>query len=337
MLVNFLINLRLFLANLFKGGDFYHLQVSNVHWIAHKSYDKVLKDYYDYLQRLLLQSLDQVNEPCIVSLDCAQLKGSQFLLPFRSIALQIEHTLVKPGARDSENAPTGLIPISVSDEKYLVRLANYEHLKDADLVFEYSRINQFNVEQVVEFSSYSKKTFCISPALYALRESSLVLEKERHLGTITLFGNPNEPRRKGFLVDLQSKKVKSKNINNVFSGIEDVYRQTKILINIHQTDHHDTLEELRVLPALRCGVIVISEKSPLVEQTGYSKYIIWGELSELPGIILDIQNNYEEWHQKIFQHSGFRNRMNRISKRNELVASKAMDFLNTYNRDSTLI
>jgi hypothetical protein len=124
---------------------------------------------------------------------------------------------------------------------------------------------------------------------------------------------------------------------NVFSGIEDVYRQTKILINIHQTDHHDTLEKLRVLPALRCGVIVISEKSPLVEQTGYSKYIIWGELSELPDIILDVQNNYEEWHQKIFQNSGFRNRMNRISKRNELVASKAMDLLNTYNRDSTLI
>ncbi len=245
--------------------------------------------------------------------------------------------MVKPGARDSENAPTGLLPISGSDEKYLVRLANYEHLKDADLVFEYSRINQFNVERVVEFSSYSKKTLCISPALYVLRESSLVLEKERHLGTITLFGNPNEPRRKRFLVDLQSKKVKSKNIKNVFSGIEDVYRQTKILINIHQTDHHDTLEEQRVLPALRCGVIVISEKSPLVEQTGYSKYIIWGELSELPDIILDVQNNYEEWHQKIFQNSGFRNRMNRISKRNELVASKAMDLLNTYNRDSTLI
>ena len=84
-------------------------------------------------------------------------------------------------------------------------------------------------------------------------------------------------------------------------------------------------------------VVVVVVVIVIVEQSWYSKYIIWGELSELPGIILDVQNNYEEWHQKIFQNSGFRNRMNRISKRNELVASKAMDLLNTYNRDSTLI
>jgi len=88
------------------------------------------------------------------------------------------------------------------------------------------------------------------------------------------------------------------------------------------------------LPALRCGVIIISERAPLVELTGYEKYIIWGNLEELPAIILDVQNNYENWHQKIFQNSGFRRRMERIYRRNELVSLKAVEFLGRRLLDS---
>jgi hypothetical protein len=143
-----------------------------------------------------------------------------------------------------------------------------------------------------------------------------------------MFGNPEESRRRKFLNALELSGVTSQNINNVFDGLEDLYRDTKILINIRQTDHHDTLEELRILPALRCGVIVISERAPLIELTGYSKYIVWGELHELPAIVLDVQNNYEQWQRRIFNNSGFTRRMERISRRNELVAFKAAQLIN---------
>jgi hypothetical protein len=241
--------------------------------------------------------------------------------------LQVEHTLVKPGARDLANAIAGVIEVPKSTDHYMVRIVNSSLLLSSALVFDYSRINLFNILQAPYFDVYSKKLFCISPALYRLEPFCLEQSRGRSLNTITLFGNPDEPRRKKFIAALESNDVKSQNINNIYSGIERLYLDTKILINIHQTDHHDTLEELRVLPALRCGAIVISEKSPLVELTGYSKYIIWGELSELPDIILDVQNNYEKWHKKIFHNSGFISRMNRIARRNELISMKAIDYL----------
>lgn len=328
MLLNCLIRFWLLLTNFFKRGNYYCIQLSQVYWIASGSCDSVIRDYHDYVEHLISRSLSKVVEPCIVIFNCDFLMPFSHLLPIRSIRLQIEHTLVKPGARDSDDAIAGVIEIPNSSNHYMVRIVNSDLLLSSDLIFDYSRINLFNIFKAPYFDAYSKKLFCISPALYKLEPACLIRSNKRSINTITLFGNPNEPRRKKFIADLEIGGVKSQNINNIFSGIEGLYRNTKILINIHQTDHHDTLEELRVLPALRCGVIVISEKSPLVELTGYSKYIIWGELSELPAIIFDVQSNYEKWHQKIFNNPGFISRMNRISRRNELVAMKAIELLN---------
>ena len=298
-----------------------------MYWVSDRSYDRVVREYYYYVQSLLLRNLSEIKSPCIVTFDCDNFRWLKYFLPVLGIGLQIEHTLVKPGARDSSNAFLGCIPIPHSAESYSVRIANYLKLNSADLIFEYSKINQFNVSKISSLEDFFLKTFFVAPTLYPLVQNSFALSNERKFDTITLFGNPNEPRRRKFLADLTSKQVRHQNVNNVFDGIEDLYRNTKILINIRQTDHHDTLEELRVLPALRCGVIVISERAPLVELTGYAKYIIWGNFDELPAIILDVQNNYGNWHKKIFQNLGFIKRMERISRRNELVSLKAVEFL----------
>jgi hypothetical protein len=210
----------------------------------------------------------------------------------------------------------------------LVRLANFQKLSSADIIIDYSLINQFNLSKSVEFATHYAKSFAISPALYSLDKDLLGLSRNRVIDTITLFANPDEPRRRRFLNELDLAGVKSQNMNNVFDSTSELYRATKILVNIRQTDHHDTLEELRVLPALRCGVIVISERSPLVELTRYSKYVIWGELDELPAIILDVQKNYAQWHARIFENPGFIKRINRISRRNELVSLNISKHIN---------
>ena len=328
MLIKVLLFLSVWYERIFKGKRYSCYQRGKVYFIVDDAYDRVIRDYYTYIEHLIANVLMTIESPCVILLDCNGFSWLKFFLPIKKIALQIEHTLVKSGARDFEGAISGCIGILDSSNKYAVRITNFSKLSNADIVIEYSLINQFNVSKSLELATYFSKTFCISPTLYTLDADAFLLSSKRAINTITMFGNPDEPRRKKFLDEMALAGVKSKNINKVFDGIEDLYRDTKILINIRQTDHHDTLEELRVLPALRCGVIVISEHAPLIELTGYSKYIVWGELDELPAIVLDVQNNYDKWHQLIFRNPGFSRRMQRISRRNELVSLRAAQLIN---------
>jgi hypothetical protein len=130
--------------------------------------------------------------------------------------------------------------------------------------------------------------------------------------------------------------VQSKNIRDVYFGIDEIYRKAKIVINIRQTEGHDTLEELRVLPALRSGAIVICEESPYAIKTWYSKYIIWGSLTEIPRLILDTEKNYHKIHASIFgesvENSPFFRRMKRIERCNLLAMQRTIKKI---NRDIT--
>lgn len=327
MLIKVLIGLTIAYQKILKNRHYSFIKVSTVYLVTNQRYDQVIRDYYQYSASLLTLALKKVNIPMLMVLDCNDFEWLKFFIPVKKIVFQIEHTLVKPGARDSDGAVPGMISIANSNSHYLVRLLHFSNLQSADAVIEYSQINQFNIRQIQELALYASKAFCISPALYPLLESSLKLSSDRSLDTITLFGNPDEPRRKAFLRNLNSLGIQSQNINQTFDGVETLYRKTKILINIRQTDHHDTLEELRILPALRCGVIVISESAPLIERTRYSKYVIWGQLDELPDLILDVQKNYAFWHQKIFQDTNFLLRMSRISRRNALNSINLVEYL----------
>jgi hypothetical protein len=70
------------------------------------------------------------------------------------------------------------------------------------------------------------------------------------------------------------------------------------LVNIHQTDTHHTLEELRVLPALLTGIIVISEEVPYKESIPYSKHIIWSKYDDIPKKISSVLSKYKYYQKK---------------------------------------
>ena len=127
--------------------------------------------------------------------------------------------------------------------------------------------------------------------------------------------------------------MNSQNIRNVYFNIDAIYRHTKILRNIRQTDFHDTLEELRILSALRSGVIVICETAPYKEKTLYSKFIIWGALEDLPKLVESVEKNYKEIHKSIFglssENSPFIRRMKRIEICNALAMQRAVNRLNS--------
>ena len=82
--------------------------------------------------------------------------------------------------------------------------------------------------------------------------------------------------------------------------MKEVYDASAILLNIHQTPHHHTLEEMRILPALMRGVVVISEIVPLAETVPYSSFIVWSSINDLPATITDVLTNYETYFDRFF-------------------------------------
>jgi hypothetical protein len=317
------IPLLIFLSNFLSRKKLsYHFIGSNC-LIYESRFDQNILDYCSYIRDEIQNALPHIHRKSIFFLRLSPSIFFRLLAPCFSIFVQIEHTLVKPGGRDSEGCESGVLPIAGTDptQFYLVRLSHYQQLKRFDYIVDYSRVNLTNVASAPEFDDLRDKMLYISPSFNRLTGVSNDLKK-RNFNTITNFGNPNEPRRKLFLEALRAQQIPIQNIQAWYEDVEELYCRTRILVNIRQTDHHDTLEELRVLPALRAGAIVISETAPYKELTRYSQFIIWGSLEELPGIIREVQNNYEATWSRIFGSTQFATRMRRIEKCNQLALKR---------------
>jgi hypothetical protein len=255
------------------------------------------KDYYDYCVSLLERCVKEsgIQTTLIFSLASSESKCIRILYNY-------EHTLVRKGGRDTTGAFDGSIPVlQKSDEHYLIRIVGLNQLNTADLVIDYSKPNIENIKSSFDITliELAKKLIHISPCLY----TPYFLKGIRTNEMITTFINDREPRRKKLLYSLMMSRIPCININNCFTkkGVQDLYRNTKILINIHQTDHHHTFEELRVLPALLNGTLVISEISPLSELVPYSKCVIWTTYEKILSTAKDILSRYDEVHKQIFE------------------------------------
>ena len=92
------------------------------------------------------------------------------------------------------------------------------------------------------------------------------------------------------------------NLNDCFEF--DIFRNylldTKIVINVHRSDHEHTFEELRCLPALMCKCLVISEISPFNEAIPYNNLVIWVTYDNLVSKTKEVLNNYDFYFNKIF-------------------------------------
>lgn len=251
------------------------------------------------------------------------------------IDIQFEHTIVKPGGRDSENSVKGNIRLN-EYSYYLVRIQNYNYLKKIDFVIDYSIPNILNIQRSGKLKKFVQQTTFISPLLFEFQKKIFSLYRKRNI--ITTFINSTEPRRKALLDSLQEKGLVVANIVNTF-GFEEVkrlYLDSKILINIHQTDHHDTLEELRVLPALLCGCIIISEDVPLREFIPYHEYIIWSSYDSIADTVQKVQNNYQDYFDKIFNDENLPLIFNSIKQQNFENVHQMLTFLNTSKKKNVL-
>lgn len=114
------------------------------------------------------------------------------------------------------------------------------------------------------------------------------------------------------------------NIGNIYNKNEllNIYKKSKILVNVHQTDHHHTLEELRILPALMNGVIIVSEVSAFTEYIPYNDFIIWSNYNDLEDTVKDVNNNYNHYYNKIFKNSNLQSILEKMIVYNHEVFQK---------------
>jgi hypothetical protein len=250
-------------------------------------------EYYYYCCKLIVTCLEFSSKKINVILGSHNPNITNEL-PVSKLDMQLEHTLVKRGGRSVDEIIEGSIPTDTENDKYLVRIANYDYYKTLDGVVEYSIPNIINMKSCATrgIVDYSKKCFYIAPLLYDIDR----LDESERSGVFTLFSLGTSPRRDAFHYT-----TGIQNISNIFSSeeLKTLYYNKAILVNLHQTDHHHTFEELRVLPALSQGIVVIAEDSPLKKHIPYSKSIVWSNLQDMEQTIKDVENNYEDYRNKL--------------------------------------
>jgi hypothetical protein len=215
------------------------------------------------------------------------------------ININYEHTLVKEGGCSVEkNTPFGKIEHK-ENKYYVVRIDRFQSFISSDIIIDYSNPNIVNVKQSGLFNDFSNKHIYVAPTLY---ENLHINTNNRNIKSLTTFININEPRRKILLQKISQSTLNHSNVNNCFDKckLQELYQNTKVLINIHQTPYHDTFEELRCLPALQNGVIVVAETSPLNHLIPYNDLIIWTDYDNIVDKTKEVLENYEEYYKKIF-------------------------------------
>jgi hypothetical protein len=216
-----------------------------------------------------------------------------------NIFFQDEHNLVLPGGRGtSRYDPMGTIPyIFDPTQRYCARVAKKHFYYSSDIILEYNMPNIINLKSANVFPRNVADRILYCPSIPFPYSNGRL----RELPVITNFVNEAEPRRSLIIERLKAACPGYSNIQGVFdlAGLRQMYRSARIVVNTHQTWHHHSIEEFRVLPSLACGCIVISENVPLLKSIPYHDYIIWCDYEEIADVTQHVQANYEHYFEKI--------------------------------------
>jgi hypothetical protein len=287
-------------------------QIKNNYIFYNKEHPIHIREYYLYVVDLFKKWLQINNTATNIILgdyDYVFNNSNKTL----KIDIQCEHTLVLEGGRSVEN---NIFGETVYDNKrYLVRIDKYDYFNSLDYVIEYSLPNIENIIASKKFDTYIDKNIYIAPLFYNINFGN-INNKNNIIG---IFNRYTNARREDILKELNNKSINYKIIEDCFdkNDLFHEYQNSKIIVNIHQTEHHHTFEELRVLPALCNGVIIISEDCPLKEKIPYSKYIIWCKYNEISETVKTVNEKYEQYYQEIFINSDLKNILTNMYKNNK--------------------
>lgn len=211
---------------------------------------------------------------------------------------QDEHNLVLPGGREvPPDCPRGVVPsIFGGDERYLVRVRKEKTYRRADVVLEYNVPNIINIKSSGRFSKKFCERIVYCPAI-PFHYSNM---GGRRIDVLTNIINTEEPRRASLIEKLKAFPGYS-NVQGVYDlpGLQSLYQSAKIVVNPHQTWHHHSIEEFRVLPALSQGCLVVSEDVPLRTHIPYHEHVIWCRYEDIADVVADTLQNYDSIFERV--------------------------------------
>ncbi len=280
-----------------------------------------LSHYYEYVATGILQALESLEPSGRRGLVCVGFTSHVALMPEsgKKIVIQPEHTLVRQGGRDSAGSPVGEISVtdSASNQNYLVRIAGgAQILSRVDQIVEYSIPNIINVNRSKYRHLYLRKVQYIAPLLSPsmLNPGTQGRDYGKAFTFMSLSGR--DERRSKIIEKLRASGVNLANIQGLLGDVSRIMSTVGVLLNLHQTDHHHTLEELRILPALLQGVLVVSEPSPLIEEVPYSKFVTFASIEEIPSVLSGLLANYEKHWEKTFASGEFSEVVSELDRAN---------------------
>ena len=97
---------------------------------------------------------------------------------------------------------------------------------------------------------------------------------------------------------------------------DQLYKRTKIYINIHCSEKHKTMEMIRIVNLLKNNVIILTQNSICKDLLFINKYLlIFEKIEDIKEIIEDILDNYEKYYNHIFDKD-FNENYNKFVKEN---------------------
>ena len=247
-----------------------NIQINGTQLFYHDDYkNSNLNEYYEYILLLLKDFLSKNNILYSFNFGCYGINCDI------NLDFQYEHTIIK------------------HEDKLYCKIHRHEDLIKLSNVFEYCNANIHHVGQYSKYNDYSNIVKYIPPILFDISNDGI-----RNKDTIVV--HTSSKRREEIIKEIKcdyfhnvcgSDVYNKNNIKNVLNGY-------KVLLNIHQVDNHLTLEELRVLPSLLTGILIISEDVPYKESIPFSKHIIWSDRDNIKETLDKVLQNYEEYREK---------------------------------------
>lgn len=178
-------------------------------------------------------------------------------------------------------------------------------------------IIDYSEENLPFFKDIYKKTYLLPPYFNCNFEKNII---NKNIDIISL---SNNSYRNNILNKL-NKDFDIKLLNNVFNEERDnIFKRSKIYINIHASEKHRTMELIRIINLLKNKVIVISQNSIFKDLLFIKDSIlIFENVEQLKFLLNDVLNNYSKYFNKFFSNNIIKKYEEYIKKNIKLLLNK---------------